>query len=92
MKMGFFDWLLGKGWNNPTDDVPAEFVVDPRKFKTVPKWTHAGRPGKDIHCPKCGTSVRVYNFAWSALVCNACATVVEKYEWLMPVTRKKKNK
>jgi len=34
----------------------------------------------------------VYNFAWSALVCNACATVVEKYEWLMPVTRKKKNK
>ena len=90
MKMEFFDWLLGKGWNSPTDNVPAEFVVDPHKFKTVPKWTHAGKAGKMIYCPKCGGPTHVHNFAWSALVCNACATVVEKYDWLMPVKKEKK--
>jgi|TARA_R110000787_G_scaffold72678_1_gene162027 hypothetical protein len=90
--MKIFNWLFGKGWDAPADDVPHEFheVLDDRKFQPVPKWTHAGKAGKMIYCPKCGVPGRVYNFAWSALVCNACATVIEKYEWLMPVKKRTK--
>ena len=90
--MGFFTWLSGKGWNTPTDDVPEEFIVNTRKFKPVPKWTHAGRKGKEIHCPECGGATHVYNFAWSALTCSHCGADVDKYHWLLPVTRKKRKK
>jgi len=84
--MKFFNWLFGKGRNEPAQaaDVPEEFVVDPRKFRTVPKWTHAGRAGKDIWCPRCSEKTHVYHFGWTALLCESCRAVVDKYRWLMP--------
>ena len=82
--MKFLDWLFGKGWDAPADDF-SDFDPDPKKFKQVPKWTHAGRAGKTIYCPECGGATHVHNFAWDALKCNHCGTDVEKYRWLLPV-------
>ena len=87
--MKFFTWLLGKGWNTPTDDVPEEFIVNTRKFKQVPKWTHAGKAGKEIHCPECGLPVRVFNFSWYSLTCSNCKATVKKYQWLLPIKGRK---
>ena len=87
--MKIFNWLFGKGWNTPTDNVPGEFIVNTRKFKPVPKWTHAGRAGKTIHCPKCGGPVRVFNFSWYALTCTNCKATVKKYQWLIEKKGKK---
>ena len=58
----------------------------------IPKWTHAGRKGKTIFCSKCGTPAHVYNFSWWALQCRNCQTMLSKYEWLLPVSRKKRKK
>ena len=89
--MKFLDWLFGKGWDSPEDDA-RDFDPDPKKFKPGPKWTHAGKAGKTIHCPECGGAAHVHNFAWSALKCSHCEADVEKYHWLMPVTPKKRKK
>ena len=89
--MKFLDWLFGKGWDGPEDNV-RDFDPDPKKFKQVPKWTHAGRAGKTIYCPECGGATHVHNFAWETLTCSHCGTDVEKYHWLLPVTRKKRKK
>ena len=84
MVMNFFDWLFGKDQGKPDDStVEPEFVVNPRKFKTVPKWTHGGKKGKDVYCPKCGEGTHVDHFGWSALACPKCHAEVDKYDWLM---------
>ena len=88
--MKFLDWLFGKGWDGPEDTVgdhpvEDEFKADPKKFRPVPKWTHAGKAGKTIYCPECGNWTHVHNFAWSALVCSHCKAEVKKYDWLLPV-------
>jgi hypothetical protein len=94
--MNFLDRLFGKSvwWSKMEEFLPPkiDFVVNPRKFKPVPKWTHAGRKGKTIFCSKCGTPAHVYNFSWWALQCRNCKTMLSKYEWLLPVSRKKRKK
>ena len=50
-------------------------------MKTVNRYTRAGADGKMIACPNCDRSVTVYNFAWSAIVCQPCKTPVEKHDW-----------
>jgi hypothetical protein len=82
--MKFFDWLFGSA------PIKEEFEATPKTFRPVPKWTHAGRKGKSIYCPKCGKSSHVFNFSWSALACSKCKAVTDKYDWLLPVTRGKK--
>ena len=47
----------------------------------VNRYTRAGHNGKEIICPHCDASSRVYHFAWSALGCQWCKTMVEKQEW-----------
>ena len=84
--MKIFDWLLGKVRNKPSEEDAA---TEPRKFHRVPKWTHAGKKGKDIWCPKCSQKTRVSNFGWSAYVCRSCRAVVKKCDWLMPVKEDK---
>jgi hypothetical protein len=77
-KMSFFDWLFGKG-----GDQPKEEIVKLESFREIPKWTHAGKKGKTIHCPVCLTPTHVYHFSWSALVCSSCSKKSKKYEWLL---------
>ena len=69
--MKFFNWLFGKSAKQRVALMP------------VPKWTHAGKDGKTIHCPHCQTSKQVYNFSWSALTCLSCGKDINKYLWLI---------
>lgn len=47
----------------------------------VTKHTRAGRAGKEIYCPHCGSANRVYHFAWCATTCQSCRAMVDKYDW-----------
>ena len=84
--MKFLDWLFDRC--RKTDAFQGsenEFLPDSKKFQPVPKWTHAGRRGKTVHCPRCSGKTHVYNFGWQTLKCGACKAFVDKSEWLMPV-------
>ena len=89
--MKFLDWLFDR--NRKTDAFQGsenEFLPDPRKFQPVPKWTHAGRRGKTVHCPRCSGETHVYHFGWHTLKCSTCKALIDKSEWLMPVREDKK--
>jgi len=85
----FISWVLSRFQikEKPTkpDGPSALSVIEDKysKFKKIPKWTRARRSGKDIYCPNCHHKIRVYNFAWSALSCQACGATNEKYSWLI---------
>lgn len=51
------------------------------KGNHVTKRTRAGRNGKEITCPKCGTSRRAYHFCWSDLECQGCHDMIPKMAW-----------
>ena len=48
--------------------------------KPITRHTRAGKHGKEIMCT-CGDVHRVYHFAWSALGCQACGNMVDKYDF-----------
>ena len=60
-------------------------------LKTQPKWlatcskvnryTRAGQNGKFIICPECNQGAFVFHFSWSALSCQHCDTMINKYDW-----------
>ena len=52
-------------------------------MKQVNKHTRAGYSGKQITCPQCNTTHRVYHFSWSALGCQECDSMIEKYQWIL---------
>ena len=47
----------------------------------VQKYTRAGKDGKFIVCPHCDQGNFVFHFSWSALGCQHCGTMVDKYDW-----------
>ena len=47
----------------------------------VNRYTRAGNNGKVIICPKCNNKARVFHFSWSALGCQHCKYIVDKYDW-----------
>ena len=91
--MKFLDWLLSDEQKpGPTpllDDLRKLFEKskksepDLRKYKPVPKWTHPGKYGKTIYCPKCFHGTHVGHFAWTAMSCSRCKASAGKYEWLL---------
>lgn len=89
--MSLFNWLRGLGRNKTPEAEPVEHTTppEPRKFAPVPKWTHAGKRGKTVHCPLCSGETHVYHFGWSALLCQSCKSIIDKGEWLMPVKEDK---
>ena len=75
--MKIFDWLR----RSPKVEAPT-----PEKrtnLKPVPKWTHGGKKGKTVYCPRCLQSTHVGHFAWSTLVCPKCREATGKYKWLI---------
>lgn len=50
-------------------------------FKPITKYARSGKRGKHIMCPNCGSISKVYHFAWSALGCQQCDTMVDKTLW-----------
>ena len=61
----------------------SEGMIVPRdlRYKSVNRYTRAGFGGREIICPKCDASTRVYHFSWSALECQWCKSMVNKNEW-----------
>jgi ribosomal protein S27E len=55
------------------------------EFKTLNRYTRAGREGKEIKCPNCGVYSWIYHFSWSSLTCQGCDKSIEKNEWLLKV-------
>ena len=48
----------------------------------VNRYTRANKyNGKEIYCPKCNTSNKVYHFCWSAITCGGCKEMIDKTEW-----------
>ena len=92
--MKFLDWLLGDEQKpGPTpflDDFRKIFEKSKKsepdetlKLKTVPKWTHPGKKGKTVYCPRCLHGTHVGHFAWTAMSCPKCKASAGKYEWLL---------
>jgi len=50
-------------------------------FIKVHKYTRAGKYGKELKCPHCGSYSWVYHFAWCGLTCQGCDTMVDKQDW-----------
>lgn len=51
--------------------------------RNVDRFTRAGRAGREIICPDCGTAARVYHFAWCAITCSGCHQMINKGLWLI---------
>lgn len=51
------------------------------KPQKVNRYTRAPHEGKEIVCPVCNSTSRVYHFAWSALGCQSCKGMITKAEW-----------
>ncbi len=49
--------------------------------KPVNRYSRAGYYGKFLKCPHCDNIYRVYHFAWSALGCLNCKSMVDKEQW-----------
>jgi len=47
----------------------------------ITRYTRAGNNGKVIICPECNNEARVFHFSWSALGCQHCKYIVDKYDW-----------
>jgi hypothetical protein len=81
--MKFLDWLLGGDQRPAPTPLFGEPEPDLRKYTPVPKWTHPGKKGKTVYCPRCLHGTHVGHFAWSALRCSQCKASAGKYEWLL---------
>ena len=49
--------------------------------QNVNRYTRASNNGKVIVCPECNNEARVFHFSWSALGCQHCHYIVDKYDW-----------
>ena len=54
-------------------------------LKNVTRYTRAGKFGKQIICPKCNHTAKVYHFAWSAAGCLGCKESINKNDFLVEV-------
>ena len=54
------------------------------KFVPITRFSRCKRySGAKIQCPKCNTIGRVYHLSWSALQCQNCKNMIEKFDWLI---------
>ena len=62
--------------------VMNEYIKDKTLTRKVEKYTRASKThGKTIVCPQCNKVAIVFHFSWSALGCQHCNSMVDKYEW-----------
>ena len=54
----------------------------------VNNYTRAGNFGKEISCPNCESTMWVFHFSWSALMCQCCKSDIKKTEWNLILTVK----
>ena len=59
----------------------ADFHNKTNKNSNVTRYTRAGKNGKQLVCPECGSIRRIYHFNFSGLTCPQCKQSVAKYDW-----------
>ena len=64
-----------------TEQLLNDHIKDKTLTEKVTKQTRAGKYGKTIVCPHCNKVATVYHFSWSALSCQHCDTMIDKYDW-----------
>ena len=52
-------------------------------FQPVHKYSRCGFDGRLLKCPECESTHRVYHLAWSALGCQSCNQMIDKYDWMI---------
>ena len=52
-------------------------------FEPMRKYSRTGFDGKLIKCPACEATHRVYHLSWSALSCQSCNQMIDKYDWMI---------
>jgi len=50
-------------------------------LKHLSKHSRCGDHGTEIQCPKCKQINTIYHMAWSAITCQNCTAMIDKYEW-----------
>ena len=65
-----------------TEQLLNDHIKDKTLTCKVHKYTRASKThGKTIVCPECNKVATVFHFSWSALGCQSCGSMVDKYEW-----------
>ena len=59
----------------------ADFKTQSINNCNVTRYTRAGKNGKQLVCPECGSIRRIYHFNFTGLVCPQCKQSVAKYDW-----------
>ena len=71
--LNYIDWCKS---------VMNEHIKDKTLTRKVGKYTRASKThGKTIVCPQCNKVAIVFHFSWSALGCQHCGSMVDKYDW-----------
>ena len=71
--LNYIDWCKS---------VMNEYIKDKTLTRKVDRYTRASKThGKTIVCPECNKVATVYHFSWSALSCQHCNTMIDKYDW-----------
>ena len=73
MKTSYQEW---------TEQLLNDHIKDKTLTLKVDRYTRASKThGKTIVCPECNKVATVFHFSWSALGCQHCGSMVDKYEW-----------
>ena len=65
-----------------TEQLLKDHIKDKTLTRKVLKYTRASKThGKTIVCPECNKVATVFHFSWSALSCQHCNTMIDKYDW-----------
>ena len=54
------------------------------EFVPVTRYSRCKRySGAVIKCPKCNELGQIYHLSWSALQCQNCKNMIDKFDWLI---------
>jgi len=77
--MTYMNWL---------QEIANEEIENETLTRKVNKDSRANRGkytteayGRPIVCPECNKVSNVFHFSWSALSCQHCDTMIDKYDW-----------
>ena len=74
-------WMTSE-YINFSEKTLNDHIKNKTLTRKVEKYTRASKThGKFIVCPQCNHGSYVFHFSWSALGCQHCGSMVDKYEW-----------
>ena len=78
------DHCIGLTWKDGVtmNGKPSQFFIPFQKgWKPVTTRSRVKQRGTFLKCPHCGNIKRIYHFSWSAVTCQGCKQMVDKYDW-----------